>query len=172
MQVAHYSGYSLTQAGLLLVLSLYCITASYNISGRLRGQCCEGERRLRFKWRRFYFGKCVLVSIHLSQQLWLWFEGGQIQPLNLTGDVEKCCRCISWMHGENFWWLNRRWRILWAWVRSWFCLCDWGFEQGICNTVNPMSFESTSWDPRNHEADFKTLLCRKKYIFFPCFLLF
>lgn len=112
---------------------------------------------------------CLGLHPLVSQQLWLWFEGGQIQPLNLTGDVEKCCRCISWMHGENFWWLNRRWRILWAWVRSWFCLCDWGFEQGICNTVNPMSFESTSWDPRNHEADFKTLLCRKKYIFFPLF---
>lgn len=41
-------------------------------------------------------GLCPLVP----QQLWLWFETGQIQPLNLMGDVEKCCRCISWMQRE------------------------------------------------------------------------
>lgn len=42
------------------------------------------------------------LGLHLlaSQQLWLWFEAGQIQPLNLIGDLEKCCRCISWMQRE------------------------------------------------------------------------
>lgn len=71
------------------------------------GQCSKGEREVSDVNEGGFILESVSSSLRtlglhplVPQQLWLWFEAGQIQPLNLMGDVEKCCRCISWMQRE------------------------------------------------------------------------
>lgn len=166
MQVTHYSGYYLTQAALLLFLQspLHDCFLQHHWR-RLRGQGCEGERSLRCKWRRLYFGKGVLVSI--PWYLRSFGSGLKLDRYNPSVSLMMLRNAAGASLGcrGKFWWLNRRWGILWVWIRSWVLFVWWvlgDLSEGFCNTVSPMSSESTSWDPRNHEADFKTMLCTKK----------
>lgn len=146
--------------------SPHCMTASNNISGEGWEDNVVRERSLRLNERGFIF---ILGNVSWSPSpgisaalalVWSWtgstpeshgcyWEMLQVQLLDAegtsggwTGD-EECCESE---------------------LEAGVCLCDGCL--GPCNTVNPMSSESTSWDPRNHEADFKTMFSTKKSIIF------
>lgn len=77
------------------------MAASYNSSREGWGEgVVRGREVSDVNEGGFILGNVSWSPPLVSQQLWLWFEAGQIQPVNLMGDVEQCCRCISWMQRE------------------------------------------------------------------------